>query len=59
MLRWQVHRAWWWIVLSTLGWTVGLTGTLGSSWADAVAGATTGIALEFLLRVRRPGLESG
>ncbi|MGD2145457.1 MAG: hypothetical protein PVH41_02045 [Anaerolineae bacterium] len=59
VLRGQVHRAWWWIVLSTLGWTVGLMGTLGSSWAGAVAGATTGVALEFLMRVRRAGSEAG
>jgi hypothetical protein len=59
VLRGQVHRAWWWIVLSTLGWALGLTGALGSSWAGAVAGATTGIALEFLMRVRLSGPESG
>jgi hypothetical protein len=37
---------------------VGLTGTLGSSWVDAVAGAATGTAPELLMCVRRPDLES-
>jgi hypothetical protein len=57
VLRGQVYGAWWWIVVSTLGWAVGLTGTLGASWAGAVAGVATGIALEFLMRVRRPAPE--
>lgn len=54
ILRWQIYRAWWWIVLSTLGWAVGGTQILGESMIGTIAGAATGIALEFLLRVRRP-----
>jgi hypothetical protein len=53
VLRQEVHRAWWWIVLSALGWSLGMMGLLGPSLVGAVAGATTGVALEFLLRVRR------
>jgi hypothetical protein len=59
VLRQQVHGAWWWIVLSTLGWSVGLMGILGAPLAGAVAGAATGMALEFLLRHPRPEAEHG
>lgn len=54
ILSWQLQRAWWWIVLSTLGWTVGLMGVFGASLAGAAAGAVTGVGLELLLRHRRP-----
>jgi len=54
VLRWQLQRAWWWIVLSTLGWGVGLMGVLGASLAGAAAGAVTGVGLELLLRHPRP-----
>lgn len=50
VLRWQVQRAWWWIVLSALGWTVGMMGILGGYLEGAAAGAATGFALELLLR---------
>ncbi len=50
VLRWQVHRAWWWIVLSALGWTVAMMGILGGLLEGALAGAVTGFALELLLR---------
>lgn len=53
VLRWQVHRAWWWIVLSTLGWALGMMGMLGVSLAGTVAGSVTGFGLELLLRHRR------
>lgn len=54
VLRWQMRRAWWWIVLSALGWTVGMMAILGSLLEGAVAGAVTGFALELLLRYQRP-----
>jgi hypothetical protein len=54
VLRWQFQRAWWWIVLSTLGWAVGMMGVFGASLAGAAAGAVTGVALELLLRHPRP-----
>ena len=50
ILRWQLQRAWWWIVLSTLGWTVGLMGVFGAPLAGAAAGAVTGVGLERLVR---------
>ncbi len=50
ILRRQVHRAWWWIVLSALGWTVAMMGILGGLLEGAMAGAVTGFALELLLR---------
>ena len=50
VLRWQFQRSWWWIVLSTLGWTVGLMGVFGAPLAGAAAGAVTGVGLERLVR---------
>ncbi|MBS1252177.1 MAG: hypothetical protein MAG451_01215 [Anaerolineales bacterium] len=50
VLRRWVHRAGWWIVMSILGWALGLTGVLGASLVGAVAGGVTGFALELLLR---------
>lgn len=54
VLRGQVQRAWWWIVVSALGWTVGLLDVLGVSLTGSVAGAATGLGLELLLRHPRP-----
>jgi hypothetical protein len=50
VLQRQLYQAGWWIVVSTLGWTVGLTGLTGELLVGAVVGAVTGIALELLLR---------
>lgn len=50
VLRWQIQRAWWWIVLSTLGWAVGLMGVFGAPLAGAAAGAVTGVGLERLVQ---------
>ena len=49
-LRRHFHRAGWWIVISTLGWTIGLAGIMGQLLVGAAVGAVTGIALELLLR---------
>jgi serine/threonine-protein kinase len=49
-LRRHLYQAGWWIPVSTLGWTVGLTGLTGELLVGAVVGAVTGIALELLLR---------
>jgi hypothetical protein len=54
VLRRWFHQAGWWIVMSTLGWALGLAGMLGPSLVGAVVGATTGFALELLLRHPRP-----
>ena len=53
VLRWQVRQAWWWIVLSALGWTVAMMGILGGFLEGTAAGAVTGFALELLLRHRK------
>lgn len=55
--QWLVLRRWfdrasWWIVISALGWTVGLTRILGVSLVGAVVGAVTGIAMELMMRQR-------
>jgi hypothetical protein len=52
-LRQWFFRSWWWILTSTLGWALGLTGFLGESLVGAVVGAVTGFALELLLRNQR------
>jgi hypothetical protein len=49
-LRRHFHRAGWWLVVSPLGWTAGMTLLTGPLLVGAVAGAVTGIALELLLR---------
>ena len=49
-LRQHFHQAGWWIAVSALGWTAGLTLLTGPLLVGAVAGAVTGIALELLLR---------
>jgi len=54
VLRRQLHRTGWWIVISTLSWAVGLTGIPGPSLVGGVVGAATGLALERLLRHPRP-----
>jgi hypothetical protein len=53
-LRQQLYRAGWWVLVSTLAWTVALSGFMGQFLIGAIAGAVTGIALELLLRY--PGL---
>jgi hypothetical protein len=49
-LRRHFYQAGWWIPVSALGWTIGLTGLTGELLVGAVVGAVTGIALELLLR---------
>ena len=57
VLRRWVRQAGWWVLISALGWAIGLIGVLGASLAGAVVGAVTGIALELLLRHPHPNLE--
>jgi hypothetical protein len=54
ILQRQLYRAGWWVVVSTLAWTMALEGLTGELLVGAVVGAATGIALELLLRY--PGL---
>lgn len=51
VLRRWVHRAGWWIIVSAVGWSAGPV--LGASLVGAVAGATTGVALEMFQRYAR------
>jgi hypothetical protein len=50
VLRQQVRWAGWWIMISVVGWTTGLALLPGFLSTGSMAGALTGIALEFLLR---------
>jgi hypothetical protein len=50
ILQRQFYRAGWWIAISVLAWTAGLSLLTGPLLVGAVAGAVTGIALELLLR---------
>ena len=49
-LRRQFYRAGWWIAISVLAWTAGLSLLTGPLLVGAVAGAVSGIALELLMR---------
>jgi hypothetical protein len=49
-LRRHFYRAGWWIPVSALGWTAGLTLLTDPLLVGTVAGAVTGIALELYLR---------
>ena len=55
ILRRYVHRAYWWIIMSILGWLWAITGVLGINLIGVVAGVTTGFALDFLFRQPRSG----
>jgi len=53
--QWIIFRRWvklsgLWVLLSIPGWTIGLTGLLGTLLVGAAAGAITGFAFDFLLR---------
>lgn len=50
ILRRHVQRAYWWIIMSILGWTWAMTQVLGPYLIGVVAGATTGFAIDFLFR---------
>jgi len=49
ILRREVHWAGWWIVLSAVGWSTGMSMALAPLLAGVPAGAVTGIALLLLL----------
>ncbi len=61
--QWLVLRRWvnWasmWILLSVPGWTIALTGLLGSILAGVAVGAITGFAFDFLLRFPRQDISN-
>jgi len=53
-LRRRLHWAGWWIIISALAWTTGLTVFSGVLLSGAMVGAMTGIALDLLLRYPKP-----
>ncbi len=53
VLRRWVHRAEWWVIISTLSWTVASFGLLGHSLVGTIAGGVTGWALQLLLHHAR------
>ncbi len=65
ILRRQFHRAYWWIVASVAGWAAGFslveqtTPPYELVPAGAVAAATTGVALVWLLQQPRSGADGG
>ena len=58
VLRQQVPRSGWWILISALGWLLAMTGVLGGSLVGAVAGAVTGVAAALFLEIR-PQTDAG
>jgi hypothetical protein len=54
ILHSYVHRTYWWIIISILGWLWAMTGVLGMNLIGVVAGAITGFALDFLFRQQQP-----
>jgi hypothetical protein len=58
ILRRELHWAGWWIAISVVGWSTGMTLMPGVLITGVMAGALTGIALVLLMRFPRPvGLE--
>jgi hypothetical protein len=53
IMRQWFHMAGWWIIISALGWSIGLTGIMGYSLVGTIAGAVTGIQIELLFRSPR------
>ncbi len=49
-LRRQVYQAGWWVLASSVGWGIGLTGIIGGTVTGAIAGVVTGFMLDWLLR---------
>lgn len=50
ILRQTFYQSGWWIAISLIGWTTGLTLLPGALTTGVTAGALTGVALELLLR---------
>jgi hypothetical protein len=58
VLRRSVRHANWWVIMSAVGWAIGLTGIFGGTLVGAVAGAVTGLTLDWLLRHPLPEREA-
>ncbi|MEA3351821.1 MAG: hypothetical protein U9Q82_14490, partial [Chloroflexota bacterium] len=50
VLRKKIPQAGWWIIISTLAWTLGLAQIMGEALVGTVVGIVSGIALELQLR---------
>lgn len=54
ILRKEVDWAWWWIIISIIAWTTGLTVMPGFLTSGALPGALTGLTLVILFRYSSP-----
>ena len=59
VLRNELHWAGWWIVISVVAWTTGMSLLPGVLLTGVMAGLVTGIALELLLRYPKSFSEAG
>ena len=59
LLRKEVHWAGWWILISILAWTTGLTFMPGALTSGSLPGALTGLTLVILFRFSSKGKQEG
>jgi len=59
LLRKELNWAGWWILISILAWTTGLTVLPGSLTSGSLPGALTGLALVILFRFSSKGKKKG
>ena len=58
LLRKEVDWAGWWIIISIIAWTTGLTLVPGFLTSGALPGALTGLTLVILFRFSSPGMDN-
>lgn len=54
VLRRELHWTGWWVAVSAVGWSAGLSLLPGIMLSGIIAGVITGIALELLIRYPKP-----
>jgi hypothetical protein len=52
VMRDEMPRSGWWIVINALGWLLAMTGVLGGSLVGAIAGAITGVAMVLFIDLK-------